>query len=119
MIKNILKFSAILPILAVVMAALPARADVRNFTMVNDSSEPILSLHVSSVSAESWEDDILGADLLGQDDSLAITFDSAVQGRCMYDVKIVVPSGDDVVASGINLCTTGSVIYDGKKLVVR
>jgi hypothetical protein len=119
MFKNALKTLAILPIVAVMMAALPARADVRNFTMVNDSAEPILSLHVSSVSAESWEDDILGADLLGKDDSLPITFDSAVQGRCMYDVKIVVPSGDDVIAAGINLCTTTSVIYDGKRLVVR
>ena len=49
MIKHLFNPLAILPIVAVVMAALPARADVRNFTMVNDSSEPILSLHVSSV----------------------------------------------------------------------
>jgi hypothetical protein len=119
MIKNLCNPLAILPIVAVMMAALPARADVRNFTMVNDSSEPILSLHVSSVSAESWEEDILGADLLGKDDSLPITFDSAVAGRCMYDVKVVVPSGDDVIAAGVNLCTTTSVIYDGKSLIVR
>jgi hypothetical protein len=119
MIRNLLNPLAILPIVAVMMAALPARADVRNFTMVNDSSEPILSLHVSSVSAESWEEDILGADLLGKDDSLPITFDSAVAGRCMYDVKVVVPSGDDVIAAGVNLCTTTSVIYDGKSLIVR
>jgi hypothetical protein len=119
MIRNLLNPLAILPIVAVMMAALPARADVRNFTMVNDSSEPILSLHVSSVSTDSWEDDILGADMLGKDDSLPITFESGVQGRCMYDVKVVVPSGDDVIASGINLCTTTSVIYDGKRLVVR
>ena len=119
MIKHLFSPLAILPIVAVVMAALPARADVRNFTMVNDSSEPILSLHVSSVSADSWEEDILGADLLGKNDSLPVTFDSAVQGRCMYDVKVVVPSGDVVVASGVNLCTTASVIYDGKNLVVR
>ncbi len=119
MLKQILNPLAILPLVTVMMAALPARADVRNFMMINDSSEPILSLHVSSVSTSSWEEDILGVDILGTDQSLPITFSSGVEGRCMYDVKVVVPSGYDVVASGVNLCETASVIYDGKTLVVR
>ncbi len=119
MIKNTFRTIAILPIVAVMMAALPARADVRNFTMVNDSNGGIVSLHVSSVSTTDWEEDILGVDTLGADQSVEVTFNSAVQGRCMYDMKVVLPVGDDVIASGVNLCTTTSVIFDGKSLIVR
>ena len=119
MLTNLIKSSILLPIVAVMFSALPARADMRNFTMMNDSSDAIASLHVSTVSSDSWEEDILGVDLMSADTSLSITFDSNVAGRCMYDVKVVPLMGEPIVASGVNLCETSKMIYDGEQLVSR
>ena len=91
MIKNLLKSLAILPIVTLVFSVSSARADgdIRNFTMVNDSSEPILGLYVSSVSTSNWEEDILGVETMPSDERRTITFNSEVAGRCI-DRKSVV-----------------------------
>lgn len=119
MLTNLLKGLILVPISGLIFSALPARADVRNFTMVNDSSREVLSLHVSSVSTDSWEEDILGVDTMSAGTSLPITFSSGASGRCMYDVKVVLQTGTPVVAAGVNLCETTKMIYDGNDLIAR
>jgi hypothetical protein len=102
----------------VLLTASSARADQRNFTIVNDSANAITNLYVSSVATQDWEEDILGVGILEPDASTGITFNNAVSGRCLYDIKVV-SKGKDYISDSIDLCSTSSVIFSEGQLVVR
>ena len=84
----------------------PAFADNRNFTVVNNSSITITHLYVSATDTQSWEEDILGKDVLNPGESWDITFSKydGEAGKCLYDIKAVGRAGQEGVQYKVNLC---------------
>lgn len=79
-----------------------------DFTLVNKSGYVIVELYVSPSDDEEWGEDILGRDVLGDDESAAITF-SRSETTCNWDLKIVDEDEDEVTWTSLNLCTANEV----------
>jgi hypothetical protein len=116
-VRNTLMNSFVgITVATVLLTASSARADQRNFTIMNDSANAITNLYVSSVATQDWEEDILGVGILEPDASTGITFSNGVSGRCLYDIKVI---SNGTEHNSIDLCSTSSVIFSGGQLVVR
>lgn len=94
--------------LVTALAFIPAAAfaDDLVFNLKNDSSYVITELYASPSNVGNWEEDILGADVLGSGESVDVTI---ADGRraCEYDLRIVFDDGD-VIEDTTDLCETGS-----------
>ena len=91
--------------------ALPAAALNRVLTIVNDTRYVIVEFYGSNKGSTSWEEDILGYDVLGSYDSLNINFDDGT-GYCIFDFKAVFDDGDEVVTKGVNVCEIPTFTYN-------
>ncbi len=70
----------------------------------NTTGVTMTHFFASNTSRDSWEEDILGADVLPSGRSLNINIDDGT-GACMYDFKARFADGDEVVERGVNVCT--------------
>src|SRR5438874_975560 len=82
-----------------------ALADVRNFSLMNNTGALVANLYVSPTDTVDWGDDILGKDVLANGESVAITFGRFDAGKCLYDVKIILKDGTEAKIIGVDLCT--------------
>ena len=85
-------------------------ADPRDFTLVNGTDGIITHAYVSPADTNSWEEDVLGTDVLGPGDSVDIYFTDAGTG-CVYDIKVLVADGREGYLWGVNLCDTSTVTF--------
>jgi hypothetical protein len=92
-------------------AAPAARADERDFTLVNDSSIDIVDLYITHVAEEQWGDDILGEDVLPAGDHVRVMFVDPAPGFCRYDLKVTVETGEDSVVNNVDLCQTDVISF--------
>ena len=88
----------------------PAAALDRRVTIVNDTGYTITRFYGSNKGTDSWEEDILGEDVLPSGSNVTINFDDAT-GYCVYDFKAVFEDGDEVVEKGVNVCETGKFTF--------
>lgn len=86
-----------------------AHADPRDFTLINGSSSIIAHVYVSAADVVSWEEDILGQDILEAGDAVHISFGKFSAGNCMYDVKVVTLEGSEGIVNDIDLCSLDTV----------
>ncbi|HLH25195.1 MAG TPA: hypothetical protein VK066_21955 [Chloroflexota bacterium] len=88
-------------------------ADPRDFTLVNGSSITIREVYVSASDVQSWEEDVLGTDVLPPGQQVNITFSPADgdAGKCLYDIRVVGVNGAEGTMTGVNLCTTTTVTF--------
>jgi hypothetical protein len=101
-------------VLAAVLAstiALPAAALDRRVTIVNDTNYTIMQFYGSNKGTDSWEEDILGRDVLRPGQSVRIDFDDGT-GYCKFDFKAIFDDDDVLVARGINVCKIGTYTYN-------
>jgi hypothetical protein len=80
----------------------------QDFTVVNKTGVIISELYVSPHSTDDWEDDILGQDVLGTDESVEITF-SPKERTKMWDLKIVDSKGNAIEWENLNLLEISKV----------
>jgi len=106
---NAVRFSAVAaPLLFVLgLASTPASAEDLVFTLHNNSSYDVVEFYASPYDVGSWEEDILGADILPSGDSVQITIADGRE-QCEYDLRYVFDDGDVMDDGGIDLCETGS-----------
>ncbi len=88
-------------------------ADVRDFTLYNNSSYvTIVHVYVSPAYVDSWENDVLGQDVLFPGDYVNIHFNPRDGAdTCIYDIRV---DGDDGSVSydwNVNLCSTSTVTF--------
>lgn len=95
---------------AALVFAVPAHADDLVFTLDNQSSEAVTELYVSTVQAETWEEDILGTDVLPSGQAIDVTITNA-DGRCKFDMRIVYQGGSVVEEREIDLCNLDDDTY--------
>ena len=82
----------------------------RRVTIINDTGVTMSQFYASSVDASSWEEDILGRDVLRSGRSVRINIDDGT-GACVFDFKAVFADGDVVVRENINVCRISEYRY--------
>ncbi|MBL1176006.1 hypothetical protein [Pantanalinema sp. GBBB05] len=94
-----------------------ARADQRDFTLVNDSSAEIHEIYVSTVQTNNWEEDVLGRDILPSGGKVDINFVAEASGTCLYDIRVITAEHEETTQGNVNLCQVSTVIFDGNTLL--
>ncbi|HHL20561.1 MAG TPA: hypothetical protein ENJ52_03440 [Aliiroseovarius sp.] len=100
-----MKFLGKLAVSAVLLLAfvLPASALDRRVRIHNQTGFTMVSFYGSNKGTDSWEEDILGSQVLPSGSSVVINFDDG-SGYCIFDFKAVFSDGDEVTAFGKNIC---------------
>jgi hypothetical protein len=95
--------------LFVLAAAMPRAvlAEDLVITLYNDSSYDIMAFYTSPSDVESWEEDVLGVDVLLSGESLDVDIADG-RDQCVYDMRFELSSGDIFEDRGIDLCQTES-----------
>ena len=98
---------------AAAMLGAPAWAGKQDFEVVNKTGYVIEQLHVAPSRQQSWEEDVLGEDVLVDGDRTEIVFDRS-EDTCMWDIKVTYDDGEVAAWQGINLCKVSvvSLTYD-------
>ncbi|SFV30566.1 hypothetical protein SAMN05216456_1059 [Devosia crocina] len=86
-------------------AALDRRVKINNKT-----SYDIIEFYASHRDAKSWEEDILGRDILPAGSSVMINIDDGT-GYCVFDFKAVFSDGDELEKYGNNVCELAEFNY--------
>lgn len=74
-----------------------------SFTLNNNTSHDLVSLYISVVSTNDWEEDIFGNGVLDAGDSVEVTIDDNLSD-CEYDLKAVFSDGEEIVLGSENFC---------------
>ncbi|MGL4619431.1 hypothetical protein [Chroococcidiopsis sp.] len=91
--------------LSVIGAIAPvARADIRDFTLHNETSVNIQELHISNSGADKWGANLLDKDVLLPDESADIVFEDD-SAPCLYDIRAITDDGQ-IDKRQVNLCET-------------
>ncbi|OUS33802.1 hypothetical protein A9Q94_18190 [Rhodobacterales bacterium 56_14_T64] len=91
--------------------ALPAFALDRRVKIVNDTGYVLVEFYGSNKGSTSWEEDILGRDVLRSGSSVMIDFDDGT-GYCKFDFKAIFDDGDELIRKGVNICEIGTYTYN-------
>lgn len=96
--------------LATVLAA-PSVASAQakqNFTLVNKTGYTISEVYVAPSKSKSWEEDILGQDVMPNATTVDIRF-SRKDKTCMWDLKVVYDDGESAEWDNFNLCQVSKI----------
>lgn len=74
-----------------------------HFTIDNDTDNVLTALHLSEPSSNSWEEDILGVDVVGAGESVDVTIDDNLDG-CEYDIRADFDDGTHIDVRGVDFC---------------
>ncbi len=96
-----------------VLWAAPAFAEDLVFTVDNQTSGAIKELYVSTLNSDSWEEDILGQDVLDSGKQATITI-SNTNGICEFDMRLVYDDDSVTDERKINLCNLDDATYTVK-----
>ena len=96
-------FSAALALAILAIGVVDAAALDRRVRINNHSSYDIVEFYASNTGSSSWEEDILGSDVLASGSSVVINIDDG-SGYCKYDFLAVFEDGDEVVSANNNVC---------------
>lgn len=83
----------------------------RHVTIVNNTNTSIREFYGSNAGADTWQEDILGSDVLPAGSSVSINFDDG-SGYCNFDFKAVFSDGTSLVDSNVDVCTTSTVTFN-------
>ncbi len=101
------KSIACLALIAAQMVATSTQAADRKVTVVNNSGYTIVEFRGSNVGSDSWEEDILGQDVLENGASVQINFDDGT-GHCKFDFLATFDDGDELKQENIDVCSVGT-----------
>lgn len=104
-------FASIFTLPFIALTAESALADKADFRVHNDSASAITELYVSESSRDSWDNDILGSDVLGTGSSIQVVFGNTSPNVCMYDILAVFADGDSVEDYQVNVCSGGGYTF--------
>ncbi|AFZ37932.1 hypothetical protein Sta7437_4468 [Stanieria cyanosphaera PCC 7437] len=108
-LNSLLTSIFLLPTLAI--STYKAEAHPLDFTFRNLTASPVSQLYVSSTNTDSWEEDVLGRDILSSGQSVDINFNGDYDS-CLFDIKAVFPDDSYQEEYGFNLCETSQVTLD-------
>lgn len=76
----------------------------RRMSIVNNSNMTVRELYGSRASTNSWEEDVLGSNVLGSGRSVNVNWDDN-SCECIFDFKAVMANGREIVRNRVNVCT--------------
>ena len=79
--------------------------------IINDTGFTMTQFYGSNAGSNSWEEDILGVDVLYSGSSVDINFDDG-SGYCTFDFKAVFADGDEVIQRNVDVCTIGTFTFN-------
>ncbi|MEL6684332.1 MAG: hypothetical protein AAFN63_05180 [Pseudomonadota bacterium] len=82
----------------------------RRVVIANATGQTIWRFYGSRTTTSSWEEDILGSDVLPSGSSIRIDFDDGT-GACMFDLKAEFRDGSSRVESGVDVCSVSQVTF--------
>lgn len=88
-----------------------ALAEKTDFRVYNDSNATITELYVSESSRDSWDNDILGADILTEGSSIQVVFGNPAANVCIYDILAVFADGQTVEDYQVDVCSSGGYTF--------
>lgn len=88
----------------------PASGANREVTIINKTRVPMVEFYASNTGTESWEEDILGADILNPGESIDIDIDDGT-GACRFDFKAVFKDGEAVIQPKVDVCKVGEFSF--------
>jgi hypothetical protein len=103
-------FSAVLALAVLAAGAVDAAALDRRVRINNNSSYDIIEFYASNKGSKSWEEDILGRNILPAGSSVVINIDDG-SGYCKYDFLAVFEDGDELVKYDNNVCELSQFNY--------
>lgn len=80
----------------------------RNVTVINNTGQDIIRFYGSNAGTSSWEEDILGQDILPRGSSVNIDFYDG-SGYCEFDFKAELANGSTRETYGVDVCRVSSV----------
>ena len=107
------RFKIIAAALVTTAFASPAAAAQQDFVLVNATGYNIEQVYVSPSKAATWEEDVMGQDILENGSRVTINFDRA-EDTCRWDMKAVCDDGETAEWQGFNLCEVSVIVvsYD-------
>jgi hypothetical protein len=84
-----------------------ATAVDRRVRIINETSFDLIEFYGSNVGTDSWEEDLLGNDVLPAGRFFDVNFDDG-SGYCMFDFLGVFEDGDEVIKRRVNVCQIGT-----------
>ncbi|WP_448205761.1 hypothetical protein [Azospirillum sp. sgz302134] len=99
---------AILAKVSVAAAALflvhgAAQAGQQDFTILNKTGYALKHIYVSESHSNSWDEDVLGRDILNDGESFELAFAKG-EKTCNWDMKVAYDDGETAVWENLNLC---------------
>ena len=85
-------------------------AEDRHVRIINETDHTMVRFYASNTAADSWQEDILGDDVLKPGSDVNINIDDGT-GHCKYDFKAVFDNGSSLVKHNINVCEITSYRY--------
>ena len=89
----------------------PAAALDRRVQIINNTGYTIVEFYGSNTGSDSWEEDILGQDVLPSGSSVVINFDDA-SGYCKFDFRAIFDDGDELIKEAVNICEISTFTYN-------
>ncbi len=87
-----------------------ASAANRKVNIVNQTGMVLKHFYASTPEVESWEEDILGRDLLQNGETFEADINDGT-GACVFDFKAVFADGQSSIRKGVNVCQVSSFTY--------
>jgi hypothetical protein len=93
--------------LAFGFSASPAEAQDRRVRVVNNTSQLLVKLQASNVNRTSWEEDILGKNILRPGQATVANLNDG-SGQCLFDLRATFRSGATATRRRVNVCQISS-----------
>ena len=82
----------------------------RHVRIINETDHTMVRFYASNIAVDSWQEDILGDDVLKPGQDVNINIDDGT-GHCKYDFKAVFDNGQSLVKRNVNVCEITSYRY--------
>lgn len=82
-----------------------ASAENRRVKIINETNHTVVRFYGSNAGETSWQEDVLGDDVLKPGGSVVVNFDDG-SGYCKYDFLAKFDDGEKAERHGIDVCTT-------------
>ena len=80
------------------------------FVLINGTSDVIMEFYAAPPSSRTWEEDILGLDVLAPGESVEITIDDS-RDDCLYDFLAVFDDDSELVHEEVAVCDGEEYVY--------